>query len=164
VDLEPGADVRADLRYRLPFTDASAEFVYSEHVVEHLDLAEGTRLLRECARILRPGGVLRIATPDLAALVRAYGGRWRDQDWVRWPGHEWVDTPARMLNAAFRCWGHRHLYDHEELVLRLGEAGFPEVRRCALGESPVPDLAGLETRADSLLVVEALAPARRSTP
>ena len=72
-------------------------------------------------------GVLRIATPDLQSLVAAYDGDWRDQDWVRWPGHEWVDSAARMLNQAFRGWGHQHLYDERELTLRLRTAGFAEM-------------------------------------
>lgn len=164
VDMDPGAPVRLDLRHPLPVADGAASLVYSEHVIEHLTLEEGVALLRECRRVLRDDGVLRIATPDLEALVRSYLGDWRAQDWVNWKGHEWIDTRARMLNVSFREWGHRHLYDHGELALRLAEAGFAETRRCAIGESPTPGLSGLETRADSLLVVEAWGTARRRNP
>jgi predicted SAM-dependent methyltransferase len=59
-----------------------------------------------------------------------------------------------MMNVAFRWWGHQYLYDGEELERRVREAGFTTVRRCALRESTVPELAGLETRPDSRLVVE----------
>jgi predicted SAM-dependent methyltransferase len=155
VDFEPGCDVRLDLRFALPLPDRSVALIASEHVIEHLALTDGLALLRECRRVLADDGVLRVATPDLAALVRAYQGDWRAQDWVNWPGHEWIDSAARMLNVSFRSWGHLHLYDHDELTRRLAEAGFAATRRCALGESPTPGLAGLETRADSLLVVEA---------
>jgi predicted SAM-dependent methyltransferase len=155
VDFEPGCDVRLDLRFPLPVADASVALIASEHVIEHLALEDGVGLMRECRRVLADDGVLRIATPDLAALVLAYQGDWRAQDWVNWPGHEWIDSAARMLNVSFRSWGHLHLYDEAELTRRLREAGFASTRRCALGESPTPGLAGLETRADSLLVVEA---------
>jgi predicted SAM-dependent methyltransferase len=155
IDLGGAADVRLDLTTRLPLPAGSVELVYSEHLIEHLTCEQGVALMRECRRVLAPNGVLRIATPDLEALVDAWRGDWRDQDWVRWPGHEWIDTPARMLNQAFHGWGHRHLYDERELVQRLRDAGFADVRRCAIGASEHGALAGLETRADSKLVVEA---------
>jgi predicted SAM-dependent methyltransferase len=155
VDFERGADVRLDLRFPLPLPDRCAEYVYSEHMVEHLDLDAGLSLFRECRRVLADDGVFRAATPDLAALVRSYETDWRAQDWVNWPGHEWIDSAARMLNVSFHSWGHRHLYDEAELTLRLRQAGFAHTRRCSLSESSVPALAGLETREDSLLVVEA---------
>jgi len=158
VDLDGTPDVRLDLGGRLPIADRSVLRIYSEHLIEHLSCEQGQHLLRECRRVLAPDGVLRVATPDLAALVDSYAGDWRDQDWVQWPGHEWIDTPARMLNQAMRGWGHQHLYDAEELEHRLRLAGFTDIRRCDLGRSAHYDLAGLETRADSKLIFEARNP------
>lgn len=60
-----------------------------------------------------------------------------------------------MLNIAFRWWGHRWLYDREELHRRLGEAGFDRLEDVAPGQSTRPELRNLETRPDSLLVCEA---------
>ncbi len=158
VDLDGTPDVRLDLGGRLPIESRSVQRIYSEHLIEHLSCEQGQHLLRECRRVLAPGGVLRIATPDLTALVSAYTDDWRNQDWVQWPGHEWIDTPARMLNQAMRGWGHQHLYDAAELDHRLRLAGFTDIRRCDLGQSAHDDLAGLETRADSKLIFEARVP------
>jgi predicted SAM-dependent methyltransferase len=155
VDLMRGADVRLDLRGPLPVPDGRAELIYSEHFFEHLSLEQGTALFRECRRALGPEGRMRIAMPDLESIVESWQGDWRSQDWLSWPGFEWVDTRTRAINMCFREWEHRYLYDFEELSLRLREAGFPEVVRCSIGESEVPELRGLETRKDSLLVVEA---------
>lgn len=155
VDRDARADLRLDVRFGLPLPDASVSLVYSEHLLEHLTLDEGVMLFRECRRLLAKDGVLRIATPDLAAIVAAFLGDWRDQDWLRWPEYGWVDTRVRALNQAFHGWGHRYLYDEAELTLRLREAGFDRIARCALGESARPELAGLETRRDSSLIVEA---------
>ena len=74
---------------------------------------------------------------------------------MRWPGHEWIDSATGMLNQAFHGWGHQFLYDAAELERRLRAAGFAEVRRCTIGESEHPALAGLETRLDSKLILEA---------
>lgn len=61
-----------DLRKRLPFEDSSADAVYASHILEHLDFREGKRVLRECHRVLKPGGILRIVVPDLEDLCRYY--------------------------------------------------------------------------------------------
>ncbi|HEU0104635.1 MAG TPA: methyltransferase domain-containing protein [Vicinamibacteria bacterium] len=162
IDLHLGADVVLDLTSGIPAPPGSVETVYSEHLIEHFSLEEGLALLRECRRVLEPAGILRIATPDLATLVDDYRHTWRTHDWVSWPEYRWVDSGARMLNQAFRGWGHLYLYDFEDLSARLESAGFRDVRRCAIGESEHPHLRGLETRRDSGLVVEASAGPGRS--
>lgn len=158
IDLVARADLRLDVRDRLPFGDGAARLIYHEHLMEHLTLDEGRRCLRDWCRLLQPGGTLRIATPDLQYLVERYEGAWHEQDWLALPEYAFIQTRAEMMNVAFRWWDHQYLYDGEELERRVREAGFGVVRRCALGESAVPGLSGLETRADSLLVVEAAKP------
>jgi SAM-dependent methyltransferase len=61
-----------DVRKPLPLPSASAQAVYSSHLVEHLHLDEAGRLFRECHRVLSPGGVIRIVVPDLHAIVNDY--------------------------------------------------------------------------------------------
>jgi len=63
---------RMDLRRPLPFHDATVDAVYHSHVLEHLPPATAAQLLRECHRVLRPGGVLRVGVPDLEGVTRAY--------------------------------------------------------------------------------------------
>ena len=154
IDLETRADLALDVRRPLPFKDGAARLIYHEHLMEHLTVEEGCAGLRDWFRLLGPGGVLRIATPDLAYVVERYGGDWRDQAWLRLPEYAFIRTRAEMINVSFRWWGHRYLYDGEELERRMRDAGFASVRRCALRQSAVPELAGLETRDDSKLIVE----------
>ena len=61
-----------DLRYPLPVADARFGLVYHSHVLEHLDAAAGQQLLRECCRILAPGGTIRVVVPDLELLAAWY--------------------------------------------------------------------------------------------
>lgn len=148
-------DLLVDLRGGLPAPPGSIRFAYSEHLIEHLELDDARRLLADFHRSLEPGGVVRIAMPDLEELVGRYQGRWREQSWLHDPAYAHIDTPAHMLNVAMRAWGHKYVYDEGELVHRLREAGFTAIERCAPGESSHAELRGLETRDDSLLVVEA---------
>ncbi len=61
-----------DLRTGIPAEDASADAVYSSHVVEHIDRDQVEGFLKEIRRVLKPGGILRITTPDLEVMVRNY--------------------------------------------------------------------------------------------
>lgn len=61
-----------DLFEPLPFPEGSFDCVYHSHVLEHLDASAAKRLLRECYRVLKLGGVLRIAVPDLEGIARSY--------------------------------------------------------------------------------------------
>jgi predicted SAM-dependent methyltransferase len=105
---------------------------------------------------LQPGGVIRIAMPDLDDLIDSYQKDWRRSDWVNWPAHRFIKTRAEMINISFRWWGHQHLYNREELERALREAGFVQYCFRQNGESDFPDLRGLETRPDSKLIVDAV--------
>jgi predicted SAM-dependent methyltransferase len=152
-------DIVWDLRNGLPVPDQSCRLIYSEHVLEHLPVADGVKLLRDCRRALIPGGVVRIAMPSLDVLLeKSVNGNWRDQDWLKWPGHEFIQSRAEMLNISFRSWDHQWLYDREELHRRLTESGFTIIRDVGWGESEEPDLCNRETRKDSMLICEGVIP------
>jgi predicted SAM-dependent methyltransferase len=155
IDLRRPADVILDVRFGIPLDDAQVDFIYSEHLIEHLSLEDGMRFFEECRRVLKEHGVARFAAPDLAEIVTDYSTNWQRHDWVKWPEHVWIDSGPRMVNVAMRAWGHRYLYDYEELAMRLHDSGFHHVVREALGRSRYLALQNVETRADSTLIVEA---------
>jgi SAM-dependent methyltransferase len=64
--------VEADLANTIPLPDAVADFIYSSHLIEHLRPDQVRSFLLECFRILKPGGTLRIVTPDLENIARQY--------------------------------------------------------------------------------------------
>lgn len=75
-----------DLTTGLPFADDRFEIVYHSHVLEHFTRQEALVFLRECFRVLKPGGVMRVVVPDLEAIVRLYlealeKARSGDKDW-----------------------------------------------------------------------------------
>jgi SAM-dependent methyltransferase len=61
-----------DVLQGIPFSDNSFDFVYHSHVLEHLSPDDGATMIRECFRVLRPGGVLRIVVPDLEQIAKLY--------------------------------------------------------------------------------------------
>lgn len=56
----------------MPFEDGSAELVVLHHVLEHYGCGEGLGLIRECHRVLAPGGSLLVFVPDARALAQAF--------------------------------------------------------------------------------------------
>lgn len=153
-DIHPAADMVVFLGRRLPFSDSSISHIYCEHVIEHVPRDVAIFFLKECKRVLAPGGVVRVATPDLKVLVEDYLHGWQRQDWVNWPEFRCIDSPARMLNMAFRGWGHCFIYDSTELIRLFNEVGFLQARLEPWGISQDEALLGLETRIDSTLIVE----------
>jgi len=146
-----GRYVFLDATKPFPFADSSFDYVFSEHIIEHIPYQAGCFMLRECRRVLKPGGRVRIATPDLATLLALYTPEKSDiqERYIRWvvdrflPEVE-VYSAAFVINNAFRNWEHQFLYDQETLQRAMQEAGFVEVARYAPGESDDPILRGLE--------------------
>ena len=64
--------IRHDLTKGIPFGDGAFSVVYHSHLLEHLSREQGRHLLKECLRVLEPGGVLRVVVPDLESATRAY--------------------------------------------------------------------------------------------
>jgi SAM-dependent methyltransferase len=64
--------IAANLRAGIPFPDESFDVVYHSHVLEHLTKAAAADFLKECCRVLKPGGIIRVAVPDLEAIARNY--------------------------------------------------------------------------------------------
>jgi predicted SAM-dependent methyltransferase len=143
--------VYLDARKRFPLPEGSFDFVFSEHMIEHLSYAEGQSCLRECFRVLRPGGRLRVATPSLERLAALYDGDPTDvqRRYIHWavetlsPEAE-ATLPGVVVNNFFHSWGHRFIYDPQTLRHALMSAGFVDIEECRVGESSHSELADLE--------------------
>ncbi len=162
--------VQLDARDPLPFADSCLDWVYAEHFIEHVSLADGIRWLTEVRRILAPGGLVRLTTPDLRRYAESYlsgdGGmfaRHRDMLYEQGARPRMPDRPAFMMNLVFSFWGHRWVYDFEELRFAFEQAGYPvdEIRRCSFGAGANGDVASMDRphRRHETMYMEASAPA-----
>lgn len=153
-DIDPGpGGKKFDLRYPLPFDDNAVDFIYTEHFIEHLTMTHGRLFIKECFRVLKPGGVIRVSTPDLYNLLDDYAFQKTD----RYKGTWEPATPCQMVNEGMRLWGHEYLYDGPELYVLLDKAGFNFVIGSKHGHSGHEELRGLEVRPDhNDLIVEAV--------
>ena len=150
--LPPGA-IYLDATRAFPLPTASFDRVFCEHMIEHVPLAAGARMVEECYRVLRPGGRIRIATPRLEFMLELMAKpteeqrRYADYHYAGLVEEEAVRTPARILNDYHRMWGHQFVYDERTLRLLLDRAGFVDVRVEAVGKSSDPELRGIENEA-----------------
>lgn len=113
VDIDPRADAYVDITKPLPFPDAGFPNIFCEEVIEHVDQDHGMAVLRECYRILQPGGVLRITTPDLGYFAEKVLNE---------------DKQGVEINQIFYGHGHRHIYSCEGLSEALLSVGFSAIR------------------------------------
>jgi predicted SAM-dependent methyltransferase len=133
--LEAGADAQFDLREDWPFENESAEYVYSEHTLEHFDFPTDVRhFLAETLRVLIPGGLTEIGVPDTAWPLAAY----EDQSNEYWqlsrnlwlPPEVAAGTQLEIINYHFRLEGeHRYAWDEKTLMKELEQAGFNSIER-----------------------------------
>jgi len=73
-----GSVVYLDATRRFPFDDDTFDYIMSEHMIEHVEYQAAQIMLRECARVLKPGGRVRFATPDLQVLLALHSGEKTD--------------------------------------------------------------------------------------
>lgn len=132
-------DLVFDLRRRWPLKPQSVSLIFAEHVFEHFSYPENIEhVLRECHRVLRGEGTLRLIVPDAERYLVAYSeGNREFFRSVR------SDTNLKMqaVNQVFRENGfHKYAYDYETLKDLLESAGFTLVRRSGFRASQCPDL------------------------
>ncbi|MGW8247532.1 MAG: class I SAM-dependent methyltransferase [Acidiferrobacterales bacterium] len=85
--------IPVDIRRALPFENDSFDVVYHSHVLEHLPKDSASIFLRECHRVLRSGGILRVVVPDLRDIAKQYllALEHAEQDVPGWSdNYEWI--------------------------------------------------------------------------
>ena len=147
-----------DLTLPFPWKAATADIEYSSHTLEHLSKKEGDRFLRECCRVLKKNGILRILVPDLASIVKAYYDKQlRADDFVERLGVLYGQSPSSLktLLAPYVQYPHKCMYDTSSLLVILSDIGFQASSRNPY-ESDIEDIKDLEIkgRTEAAVIVE----------
>lgn len=178
----PKIDFPLDISNQLSLPDNFFDVIYGSEVIEHIELAEARSFFRDSHRILKPGGIMRLTTPNITEICRIFLGLRNDinvEDFKTvWLEEKYTDykypgefSKEIWINSMFQAWGHKHLWTFESLLDELGKAGFVEieVRNPQQTKSNKPQLNNLETRYSnssapiffaSTLIVEACKPSR----
>ena len=174
VDLQGGrhGTVFMDATRRWPLDENSFDAILCEHTIEHMSKDAGAHLLAEAFRVLRPGGQIRVVTPDLGAMARLIldpsGSECRQ--YLRFVagfhGKEEISI-CDALNYLFYSYGHKYIYTVDELAQRVRLAGFENVVETRAGH-PLhetfhgveghPNFMGLENDAFEAFALEAAKP------
>lgn len=146
-----------------PFPDNSFDYIFSEHLFEHLSIVEQTVMLKECCRILKPGGRMRLAMPNLHFLMDLYINPEKEinRKYLAWSyrlfgiraGVNEVsekDYPIHVINNFFHLWGHQFIHTPESLERMASNIGFADIEAFKIGHSDTLELQDLERHGQNI--------------
>lgn len=151
----------------LPMQDESADALYSSHMLEHLDRNEAGEFLKEAFRILRPGGIVRIAVPDIEKKIAIYNeagdaDAFLESTLLCVPRPRSFAERLRLLLVGTRH--HQWMYDGNSLSRLLQRFGFVRAEAMPAGRTKIedPEPLDLRERASESVYVEAEKPHERT--
>jgi predicted SAM-dependent methyltransferase len=131
-----------DATKQFPFSSNTLEAVYSSHMLVNFTQGQALRCLKEIHRVLRTGGIVRLAMPDLDRWVESY-------DPVR---------PETFLHLIYQPETKgkknriRWMYNAHSMRKALEAAGFHDVTEYPMFEGKCPDVKGIDHRSDSFFI------------
>lgn len=156
-DLQTGKKVYfLDAAKKYPFQDGTFNYIFSEHIFEHLTYEQGKSMLRECYRVLQKDGILRLTMPCLEFLIDLYNNPEKPDNEAYRAWHsakfatemqqdfEGIIPTAILLSNYMHMWGHQCLYDRPTIHRMLKNAGFHDIKFQPVSVSDDPELMGLE--------------------
>ena len=146
-----------DLRNGIPAEDDSLDLVYHSHMLEHLSYLDGISFIKECYRVLAPGGRMRVLVPDLEIWINAYTNKneFFFEEYRKVLDPNIYVTPAAIFMGMLHNHGHECGYDFASLKWLVEHAGFVNVKRTLYADSTIEDILTIEPQMP-LRVMESL--------
>ena len=152
----PEVDLCCDIRAGLPLADDSIDYAVSIHALPEVPLVDLVPVLAELRRVLRPGGALRLALPDLERGMTAYleGNR----GYFLVPDDDASSLGGKLVTQLLWYGWSRSLFTADFTEELLRRAGFADIRHVAYGMTSTthPEIVELDNRPDESLFVEAV--------
>lgn len=143
-----------DATKRFPFSNETFDYIFAEHMIEHITFDEAQLMLNECFRVLKKGGVIRLATPNLDNLPKLLQepNDPKHRDYInfyveKFYGASYPKIAALQINKLFYGFHHRFIHNIESLQYILEKAGFTTVNACQVGISQHNALNNIEQHA-----------------
>ncbi|KGF73212.1 hypothetical protein DO97_01520 [Neosynechococcus sphagnicola sy1] len=130
IDTTKNCDIYWDLRKGIPFPDESISKLYSSHFLEHLSFTEAQVFLRECLRVLVPGGNFSICVPNARIYIDAYLNSTLDSNvfFGYKPAYNNTTKIDYVNFIAYMNGHHKYMFDEENLIHILKSSNFQNVR------------------------------------
>ena len=146
-----------DVTEKFPYDDNSVDYVFSEHMIEHISYQDGKFMIEESFRVLKSGGKIRISTPDLKFLINLYTEdktdlqkRYIDYSVNHSAYNVSIGTDTFIINNFVRDWDHTFIYDEKTLKSLFESVGFSDVKSYLITESEDENLKNLEHTTDEI--------------
>ena len=146
-----------------PYPDESFEYIYSEHLFEHLSIKEQIVMLQECFRILKKNGYIRIAMPNFHFLMDLYMHPEKEinRKYLEWSynlfstesqniGTKEHNYPIYVINNFFHLWGHKFIHTPDSFIQMAKNIGFDKIHICPIGKSNIPYFIDIEKHHQSI--------------
>lgn len=112
-----------DLRNSIPYNTGVVDSIFMHHVLEHFTYDEIIKILKDCRRIIRPDGAMRIAVPNTSVLINKHiDNSLKELDEMN-HGCAKAKTNTRKLWSILGE-GHKSFLDYKTLQMMLEEAGW----------------------------------------
>ena len=146
VEYPENIDVRkCDVTKGLPFKDSSVDYIYTNNMFEHLTQENFMFVLKECYRVLKKGGVLRLVVPDLFQHVAIYI---KDKDADKFIHRLMLQGigDERPLFVRLLSKHHLWIYDFQSISARLKKSNFNNVQKGEFGMGTIPEINIIEAQ------------------
>lgn len=143
--------VYLDIRHHSPIPNSKVDYIFCEHLVEHLTYSEFQSMLRESYRVMKNGAMIRIATPDMKFLINIFNNpnNPTNRKYIKYSTDTYIPDIkiydcTYVINNFFYNWGHKFIHTEKTLVILLKEAGFIQIVKKNIGQSNDKNLSNLE--------------------
>jgi len=128
-----------DVRKKVRWEDNSVSLITAHHLIEHLSRDDGRFFLKECFRILKPEGIIRLSTPDIETFIsHLKAGDFTEKFAEEHEVKNAEDNADAFFRLAFM--GHETIYTFNSLRRKMEEVGFTEVRKMPYSSSRSPEI------------------------